>query len=637
MKSIGSSLRTHLDGTVTTLATLWRIERTDGVSFYFTDHDVDITFEGNTYDAETGYNRSAVANNVGLSVDNIDVEGVFDSSQITELDLRAGKFDYAEVFVAIVNWADLSQGQLRQRRGRLGEVIVTEQGIFRAELRGLTQLLSQSIIENYQPECRADLGDTQCKIPIYPAAMPRGAAVTVGTNYRVPSADATVIEWSDVVTNGGFEDATLGTNLTTVASWTVVSGTFDIVTTDDALSPQEGVNFLTGGNAAGEIRQDVQLFDSFGLTTTQIDSGDCTASFSAYRANSAADDTGRVIVQFLDVDFNPTGTLYDSTAETILPLDTWVQKSASDVTIPAGSLYIRIRFITTLVTGGKANACLDNVTLSVTASNTQNSYQEVFQNVIHTITTAGTTNPLVPASVATSGTTTESAEAAEGTVTLAGAAGSVDSITVDGVEIMSGAESFDTDLPTTATNVAANITAHTSSPNYTAAAVGSVVTITAASTGTGPNGFDVVASTTTMTASTTDMAGGGAGGVAYAASNAWTRHGTVTKVIDRRTMLIEVTEPRASDDWFNGGAITFESGLNESITTEIRDWVQSTGQLTMFLPAPFPVFKGTKVRLYPGCDKRLETCHTRFANVFNYRGEPHVPGQDELMSYPDSR
>ena len=101
------------------------------------------------------------------------------------------------------------------------------------------------------------------------------------------------------------------------------------------------------------------------------------------------------------------------------------------------------------------------------------------------------------------------AVAATGTVTLTGgASGTVDSITVNGVNVMSGAVSFTTDLATTATAVAANITAHTSSPNYTAAAVGTVITITAATTGPAPNGFVVAATTTTITATDTDMVGG---------------------------------------------------------------------------------------------------------------------------------
>lgn len=99
--------------------------------------------------------------------------------------------------------------------------------------------------------------------------------------------------------------------------------------------------------------------------------------------------------------------------------------------------------------------------------------------------------------------------AATGTVTLTGGAGgSVNSVTVNGVTITSGGVVFTTDLATTATAVAANITAYTSSPNYTAVAVGPVITITASDVGQSPNGFVVVANTTTITTTTTNMAGG---------------------------------------------------------------------------------------------------------------------------------
>jgi len=101
------------------------------------------------------------------------------------------------------------------------------------------------------------------------------------------------------------------------------------------------------------------------------------------------------------------------------------------------------------------------------------------------------------------------AVAATGTVTLTGGgAGAVSSITVNGVTITSGSVAFTTDLPTTATAVAANITAFASTPNYSAVAVGAVITITAATAGQGTNGFVVVANTTTITTTVTNMAGG---------------------------------------------------------------------------------------------------------------------------------
>lgn len=114
------------------------------------------------------------------------------------------------------------------------------------------------------------------------------------------------------------------------------------------------------------------------------------------------------------------------------------------------------------------------------------------------------------------------AVAATATVTLTGgAAGSVDMITVDGVNIMSGSVAYTTSLSATATAVASNINSHTSSPEYTAAAVGAVITISAAvGAGSDPNGYQLVVTTTTITATDTNMSGGS---FAYTASaeNLW--------------------------------------------------------------------------------------------------------------------
>lgn len=113
------------------------------------------------------------------------------------------------------------------------------------------------------------------------------------------------------------------------------------------------------------------------------------------------------------------------------------------------------------------------------------------------------------------------AVAATGTVTLTGGAGgSVNNVTVNGVTITSGGVLFTVDLATTATAVAANITAYTSSPNYTAVAVGPVITITASNAGQSPNGFVVATNTTIITATTTNM-GGGLNAITVSPYNQW--------------------------------------------------------------------------------------------------------------------
>ena len=137
MKSVSGALATHLAGAVTTLATCWRVERTDGAVFGFTDHDRDLVVSSVTYAAASGYARAAIASRADLSVDDTELSGILNSGLITESDIRAGIWDGAEVRTFVVNWTDISQGTLPLRRGRLGEVISADDGSFTVELRTL--------------------------------------------------------------------------------------------------------------------------------------------------------------------------------------------------------------------------------------------------------------------------------------------------------------------------------------------------------------------------------------------------------------------------------------------------------------------------------------------------------------------
>ena len=46
--------------------------------------------------------------------------------------------------------------------------------------------------------------------------------------------------------------------------------------------------------------------------------------------------------------------------------------------------------------------------------------------------------------------------------------------------------------------------------------------------------------------------------------------------------------------------------------------------------------QGDMVRIEAGCDRRAETCRLKFNNFLNFRGFPHIPGEDWVMSYPVS-
>jgi uncharacterized phage protein (TIGR02218 family) len=86
------------------------------------------------------------------------------------------------------------------------------------------------------------------------------------------------------------------------------------------------------------------------------------------------------------------------------------------------------------------------------------------------------------------------------------------------------------------------------------------------------------------------------------------------------------------DDRFVLGRLRYMSGGNCGLASVM---LSASGNAVQVRELPrAPVEPGTRVELREGCDKRLETCVTRFANAENFRGEPHLPGSDLLTRYP---
>lgn len=175
------ALLAHLAGDTLTLATLVTVTRRDGLVFTFTDHDQDITFAGRTYRAGT-YTASAIASTGSLAVDNLEVAAALGANVITEPDLLAGLWNYAQVRIEHVNYADLTMGSRILRVGTLGEITVGSLE-FKAELRGLTQALQQTIVVLSSANCRADLGDAQCGVDLAPLTV-TGAVQSVDADNR---------------------------------------------------------------------------------------------------------------------------------------------------------------------------------------------------------------------------------------------------------------------------------------------------------------------------------------------------------------------------------------------------------------------------------------------------------------------
>ncbi|MCV6586317.1 MAG: DUF2163 domain-containing protein [Marinibacterium sp.] len=188
-----AALETHMAGGLTTVCRCWAITRTDGRSFGFTDHDRPLGFDGLTFRADTGLSARVLSQSSGLAVDNTEALGALSDASVTEADIEAGRFDGAEVCAWLVNWADVVERAL-QFRGTIGELRRND-GVFHAELRGLTEVLNRPIGRVFQKPCTAVLGDRACGVDL--------AAAGLTTDLTVDQvSEARLFRWADIA---GFE------------------------------------------------------------------------------------------------------------------------------------------------------------------------------------------------------------------------------------------------------------------------------------------------------------------------------------------------------------------------------------------------------------------------------------------------
>ncbi len=110
--------------------------------------------------------------------------------------------------------------------------------------------------------------------------------------------------------------------------------------------------------------------------------------------------------------------------------------------------------------------------------------------------------------------------------------------------------------------------------------------------------------------------------------------GSVTDTLRDRAFLASGIGAFA-DGWFSGGTVEWTSGANDGRLAEIMLHEVSSGIVTVtLLEAPVrSIAADDAFVIRAGCDKRVETCRAKFANMVNFRGYPHIPGQDAMIRY----
>lgn len=184
MRALPSGLQDHLDSGATTLCSCWRVTRSDGVALGFTDHDRTLSFDGTVFEPDSGVSGGALSSSADLAVDNAEIEGALASDRLSAEDLAAGLYDGAGVELFRVNWADTDM-RLLIKRGVIGEIARAGEA-FKAEFRGISHALDQTVGRVYQRLCDVNLGSTPCGVDLDdPAYRAEGAVTSVSDGQRV--------------------------------------------------------------------------------------------------------------------------------------------------------------------------------------------------------------------------------------------------------------------------------------------------------------------------------------------------------------------------------------------------------------------------------------------------------------------
>lgn len=189
---------TELEG----IATLWRIDRRDGVALGFTSHDRPLWIDGLEYRAAPGMVPTAIARRADLSPDSADIEAALSHDAITARDLAQGRYDGAWIQIGIVDWEAGAHDVLYQ--GSIGAT--QDKGTqFSAELRSIKHDLQIDPVPRTGPACRAEFCGPGCGLSaarfthegIVTQVDPATSAITVSLPGDIDRFRSGQVRWID--------------------------------------------------------------------------------------------------------------------------------------------------------------------------------------------------------------------------------------------------------------------------------------------------------------------------------------------------------------------------------------------------------------------------------------------------------
>ena len=164
MKTLPPALAARIESGAATLAHVWLLTRRDGARLGFTDHDRDLTHDGLTCRAASGWTAGAADAPLGFTPGAASASGGLDSELLTEADIVAGLYDGCMLDCRRIDW---SQPELFVPLWRGGIVRLKREGeAFVAEIEGPLAALDRTAGRTFGRLCDANLGEARCGVAV---------------------------------------------------------------------------------------------------------------------------------------------------------------------------------------------------------------------------------------------------------------------------------------------------------------------------------------------------------------------------------------------------------------------------------------------------------------------------------------
>ena len=170
------ALQAHLDSGTTTTTLLLKITplSPDYPPVGVTALDRDVEYDdgegdssGVVYHAAVGMVPKEIRQSLSMAVDNTEFQHLLAEYPLalSEEDVVAGVYDFADFRLMLVNYEDLTMGHVELMRGQLGQMRVENGMAFWTEQTSMVKQLKQSIVEKDSLTCRATFGSQPIGTP----------------------------------------------------------------------------------------------------------------------------------------------------------------------------------------------------------------------------------------------------------------------------------------------------------------------------------------------------------------------------------------------------------------------------------------------------------------------------------------